>query len=277
MGKDGRSLSHPPSPPGMSCRTTLVTAYFEIGGGQHSPAEYRRWAANLRDSAACLVVFTDRPEIWRGGAGYGMHIVETALCAEARFLNRTWSFWRRQWFMDPEAQLHGGYLPYLVWNLKVRFLMRGVELNPFRSDHFFFVDAGYVRDRGASLATTVRAPRLSPRRGVRVLEVGAYTPAERGGGRFRYTVGQDRIAGGMFGGRVEDIRPWHDLYYGTVMVDYVRRGWFVGKEQNLLATMCAEHTAACVVIRPYGFPFFMGNVWFSLWNCLFGSTPFSEV
>jgi hypothetical protein len=251
------------------CRTTLVTVYFEIGGGKHQTGEYEEWIEALREAATCLVVFTDRPELWRDGRVF---VIEADLCAEGLFLNHTWSFWRRQWFVDPEAAIHKGYLLYLIWNLKPRFLLRATELNPFHSDHFFYVDAGYAREKG--LADTRGPPRLSGRKGVRVLQVGAY-PAEERRGHFRYTVGQDRIGGGMFGGRAEDIRGWHDLYYGT-MADYVKRGWFVGKEQNVMATLCAEHRHACVRIRPYGFPFFWGNIWFSMWNCLFGSTPYVE-
>ena len=94
--------------------------------------------------------------------------------------------------------------------------------------------------------------------------VGHYTPEELRVG-FHYTVGQDRVAGNLFGGHASAVAPWVRLYYQTLN-DYVERGWFVGKDQNLMATMCAQTPSACVLLDPGAWPY--ENPWFMLWDCV---------
>ncbi len=96
-----------------------------------------------------------------------------------------------------------------------------------------------------------------------------FAPEERWGGPspYHYTTGRDRIAGGLFGGPAAAVREWAALYY-RVLQQYVERGWFVGKDQNLMATLCAQHPTACSLAVPN---MTAGeNRWFTLWGCLLG-------
>ena len=250
---------HTPEAPGARCATTFVTEYFHIPS-KHLHEEYIQWIQNM--PPLCLVVFTDSPQLW--AKSDHTLVVHTTLCAEASFLNRSACFWREQWFQDPEAATHKGFLLYLTWNLKARFLSRAAEWNPYSSDYFFWIDAGYAR---YPLSGDGRAlvPSIDPTR-MHFLLVNRFTPVELKG-NYHYTVAQDRLAGNLFGGHRSAVAGWTRFYFLTFN-EYLKRGWFVGKDQNIMNTLCAEHPGVCLAVDPQ-----LGmwaNPWFSLWGCLMG-------
>ena len=54
----------------------------------------------------------------------------------------------------------------------------------------------------------------------------------------------------MIGFDKESISEWHEKYF-QVFRDYIDRGMFVGKDQNLMSTVCLE-TNMCLFIRSQG-------------------------
>lgn len=56
-------------------------------------------------------------------------------------------FWEDQHEKDPEKKIHPHYYLYWIWNEKLEFLRRTIELNPFNSDFFAWVDSGYLREQ----------------------------------------------------------------------------------------------------------------------------------
>jgi hypothetical protein len=252
------------------CPTTFVTQYFRIPS-KHDPEEYRAWIRSLQ--GMCLIVFTDSPHWWHAD---DQVLVHADICHEGRALNQSACFWREQWHHDPEARLHRSYQLYLAWNLKPWFLKEAVRLNPFQSDWFFWIDAGYRRaspsssSKGGLTYTAGNARDLVPAamdaNVMNFLLIQPF-PAEEVNGGYHYTTGRDRIAGNLFGGHKRAIHAWVDLYY-QVFQEYVDRRWFVGKDQNLLNTLCTEHHDACALIDPR-----VGaweSSWFTMWQCLLG-------
>ena len=216
---------------------------------------------------ACFLVFTDSPALWATTGPRAVPLViETKLCDEGRALNQTTQFWRQQWFHDPEARIHKGFHLYLTWNLKPYFLQEATRLNPFRSQYFFWIDAGYMRSIDQAYGDVRSMVPTLYRPAMHFLLVGDFGSAELRGEPFRYTVGQDRVAGNMFGGHASTIQPWAQLYYQTFQT-YINRGWFVGKDQNIFNTLCIEHPDACVLLKPH--VWFGENPWFKMWDCLF--------
>lgn len=258
-------LEHPPPRHGVpkraeTCPTTFVTQYFQVPG-KHAHSEYVDWVSNLRGKA-CMLIFTDTPLLWQGD----QHavVIRTSICAEGRALNRSQCFWREQWHLDPEAGMHHSYQLYIAWNLKPYLLAEGVRLNPWSSQSFFWIDAGYMRrpTQGEALGLV---PRIPENRDQMVFMLVAPFSRQERAGLYHYTVFEDRIAGNMFGGSAEAVTAWSALYY-RVLQEYVNRGWFVGKDQNIMNTLCIAHPRACSLVEPK--PGFMENPWFFLWECL---------
>ena len=241
---------------GITCPTTFVTQYFHIPS-KHEHSEYIKWIQSI--PPMCLLVFTDSPQLWNVS---DQVIVQTTLCSEGRVMNKSQCFWREQWGLDPEAGIHRSFLLYLTWNLKAHFLSEAVRLDPFTSEFFFWMDAGYARVPLRGEARTL-VPRIDPGR-VHFLLVGRFTENELRGS-FHYTVRQDRLAGNMFGGHKTSIPAWVDLYY-RVFRQYIDSGWFVGKDQNIMNTACTRHPSVCYIVDPR--VWYFGNPWFSMWECL---------
>ena len=55
------------------------------------------------------------------------------------------TFWRKQFTMDPEKELHKSTDLYKVWHEKKEFVKRAIALNPFEHDDFIWMDAGCIR------------------------------------------------------------------------------------------------------------------------------------
>lgn len=247
---------------GLTCPITFVTQYYQIPS-KHPHAHYVDWIKNIR--GVCLLVFTDSPELWNVSDQVVFHT--PSICEEGRALNRSQCFWREQWMYDPEASIHRSYQLYLAWNLKPHFLSEAVRLDPFGSDYFFWMDAGYMRtpsrsgdDARSLVPSSIKSTRMH------FLLVNRFSQAELSG-QYHYYTHQDRIAGNMFGGHRTTVQPWVDLYY-QVFRQYVDAGWFVGKDQNIMNTVCARHPSACYLVDPMVSVF--ANPWFSMWECLLG-------
>lgn len=225
-----------------SCPTTFVTQYFQIPS-KHSLSEYMEWIRNLHDADICLLVFTDSPHLWHGQRHA---VIKTSICAEGVALNRSECFWREQWYKDPEAFIHRGFYLYIAWNLKPYFLSEAVRINSFSSQYFFWIDAGYAR-APIDLKLSTQVP-IIPRTRVVFFIMGQFSEAELAKDWFHYTINQDRLEGGLFGGRAEAVMAWVSLYY-NVLQQFVSRDWFVGKDQNLMNTVCIRYPTACALVK----------------------------
>ena len=261
------------TPKRRSCNTTFVTQYFNIPS-KHTMMEYASWISNLE--GMCLLVFTDSPQLWRHrDHDHDVVIIETKLCTEARVLNQTGCFWQEQRALDPEAAIHRTPLVYLAWNLKPYFVKEGARLNPFDSQWFFWIDVGFMRSSTGGGDKTWLYPAVHgdardlvpdlSQSAMHFLTVHEF-PAEEMSGHFHYSTHQDRIAGNLWGGHAECVAPWVDLYYQTLL-DYVdRRGWFVGKDQNIMNSLCTENHARCILVDPR--KYLWENPWVGMWECL---------
>jgi hypothetical protein len=240
------------------CVTTFVTAYFDIPS-KHSRQEYEKWISNQGNT--CLLIFTDAPELW---AVAGQMIIHTSLRDEGRALNMSSEFWNKQRLTDPESMIHKSPWLYIIWNLKPYFISTAVRLNPFSSEYFFWIDAGYTRTPKIGNARSL-VPVLKNNNTVYFMLIEHFTRQEMIG-NFQYTTGMDRIAGNMFGGHGSAVRSWSSLYY-TVFNEYVKKGWFVGKDQNIMNTLCVEHPSMCSFFSTL-VCYYNEDVWFTMWDCL---------
>ena len=73
-----------------------------------------------------------------------------------------------------------------------------------------------------------------------------------------------RLSGNCQGFDLESVYDWHSKYF-SVFQDYLQRGSFVGKDQNLMATACLESNL-CLLFKSNG-------DWFQLQKYLTGLHP----
>jgi hypothetical protein len=63
-------------------------------------------------------------------------------------------------------------------------------------------------------------------------------------------IGRDLIQGTVFGGSPESIQWWSKLYYATIHL-YIRKKWFVGKDQDTMNALAFAHPERIQIILAF--------------------------
>ena len=142
--------------------TTLVTCYYPLRS-KYPDAQYIQWARTFLQLDASIVLFTEPAlaPLFRsiheqqhaqqqqhahhaGGATNKLCILEVPF----EQLD-AWTLWKEQWIqqheLDPEKNIHSPEL-YAIWAQKAFFVKKAVDLNPFKTEFFFWCDIGAFRE-----------------------------------------------------------------------------------------------------------------------------------
>ena len=168
----------------------------------------------------------------------------------------TESFWKEQHTIDLEAKVHRGTGVYKIWNEKLIFIHAAMDLNPFNSPTFTWIDAGYFRNDGDSKeGTPVVHLNITkagvPTSKVLLLHVRNDSLEKTGKGRVA-------TAGNSFIGTSEAFYDMYDKYYLTLW-DWVVNKIFIGSDQHVMAETCYRYPSVC-------YPYFPGRFksWFAM-------------
>ena len=244
------TVTHPIPPvqsTAQSCPITWVTSYYRIPG-KHSHGDYVQWIRNMKEINMCLVMYTDVFDVSFGHPSTTL-IVPTSLCAVSSYhLNMTSSEWNRELSIDPECRHHNHYQLYWVWAMKPFFLNATAARNPFRSEAFFWIDAGYFRDErhnGMDI-TTVRTHSIKPGAMTFILVYPLWL--WRLNECISSPVFLDAIAGNLFGGDALAVHSWC-RHYEQMLLLYHANSWFLGKDQTVMNSICLQTPDLCHYIK----------------------------
>ena len=238
-----------------SIGVTVVTAYYPMKS-KFKFDDYIRWITQFWPSISCSLVFYTEPELVSRFQEVFASRPNTEVCglpfsSLAAFEKLSYGTWRETAALDPESG-HSVEL-YAIWYEKKEFVLRTIARNPFHSDRFVWCDAGICRN-SAWISHLGRFPHREaiPRGKMLVLEVDPLRPEdcrwEKGiPGRF------DKVT--TFGGGVlaSDADGWvrWSKAYDVMLMRYHLAGRFIGKDQNIMASMILENPdLAAVVKRP---------------------------
>ena len=168
--------------------------------------------------------------------------------------------WEEQEKMDHEQNIGHNRQLYSVWNEKTNMMKIVSEVNPFSSSFFVWLDIGAIRHDGYNHQQMVqKVPQDS---GVLLLSVEPFTEEElsledeKSVADFSRLV---RIGGGTIGCDQTSLERWHTAYYNT-MINNLKMGKFMGKDQIMMATTCLETDLCLLVQRGLG-DWFMLQPW----------------
>ena len=222
---------------------TIVTAYFKIKNSKHSNEEYMGWMKNTLIMNYPFIVYILKNDI--DTKKYILKCREDKLSITQiieidfeDFIVSKYN-WDKQYEIDPEKHIHNKFL-YMIWNEKTEFLYKSTINNPFNSEIFFWLDIGYIRDiRTEFYYTNIDINKI---------------PKDK---LLLYEVDNDKkyIAGGMFGGYINSIIFWRNIYYQHLNNSIKSK--FCGKEQDLMKDLVGMHPDKLKVINGY-------NDWFYL-------------
>jgi hypothetical protein len=238
---------------------TIVTAYFDTKS-KHSSAEYKQWMSNMLSLQDGMVIFTtpDMVSMITQLRKHALHltkVVPTDLHQLRMATAYDEAFWKRQHSLDPESGIHESYQLYWIWDEKTEFLKRAVDMNPFNSSFFAWVDIGYFREtkfNGQNMLKRIPSDLGESQMlmlDVNPLMIGApgYDPKH---GKY--------IGGGFIGGYETGIRKWHSEFYAMLER---HKDTFIGKDQPIMWKTCEANPGLCKLVVPdstgeYGDPWF---------------------
>jgi len=154
------------------------------------------------------------------------------------------------------------YHPFLY--VRKIFLHETARLNPFNTEQFMWVDAGYFR----------KGPR-SPRRSPIVRNNVTANGAGRNQVVLQQVLGEPsyEIAAGVWGGTFTALQAFSDRYWETFWHMVVTKTGSVAKEQRVFVWLCKSFPEVCAVKRSRDMDWFaMGERWLRTNTSSFAST-----
>ncbi len=238
---------------------TLVTAFYEMKS-KFPSAQYLQWIQNFfHNYPGYMVIYTDdkyKPLFEEMRAAFQDKTKIICLPRESWGACKDFpdGFWESQYELDHEK----GHSPelYKIWYQKNDFVQRTIKANPFGHKKFMWCDAGAVRDSFTQkcISAMTHGQRIHADK-MSVLQIEPFTADERavyhtkGLANFQYN--KNRIGGGILAGGVEAWRTW-DKHYREMIGEMVKKGMFVGKDQNVFANMVLRWPSDAHVVVPSG-------------------------
>lgn len=233
---------------------TIITTMFKIPKSKHSTKDYKKWSAKFFSSLGSpLVAYVDEfwseifikecilrnlnafifivPNIWK-------ILMELEIKRNKTYLEK---YLLNQEILDPDKKTHSLEL-YAIWNLKLYLLNKTAYLNPFDSKFFLFTDSGawrgkvfkkwpdhrFIIDLGIKLNDKILFGQINE-------------PDPK-----NFSIFKDLIQGTFFFGSTQAIRDISKEYY-NLHDEWLDKGWFIGKEQNLLNFLTYVKNSALIV------------------------------
>ncbi|CAF0935039.1 unnamed protein product [Adineta steineri] len=251
--------------------TTVVIVYFPLSKSKHSNAQYQSWLENLLGFCQSpIIIYTSieyKPilqQLRRNSSLRTHFIVEYNLPFEISPIKKLVPIFEQQYLTDPERAYHSIEL-YAVWCAKPFILNRSVELNPFRTKYFLYIDAGAFRSSNYRFQSWPYEPSIHSILANNKLLFGMISPLPRQFCPLLYTVNKslirhDLIQAGLMGGTADAIHWWTSVFYETIDI-YISKNFFIGKEQNLMNAIALMYPHRINMML--SFRTSCGNKWFA--------------
>uniref|UniRef100_A0A6C0I2F7 Uncharacterized protein n=1 Tax=viral metagenome TaxID=1070528 RepID=A0A6C0I2F7_9ZZZZ len=239
---------------------TIVTAYFRLPKSKASPEKYNEWMSNMLANSNPMVIFCDEgsKELilgYRNKYGYGGHDKTVIIVTT---IKEFYSYQFAEHFVehvakDTERAVGHGPLLYMIWSEKSNFLKRAIELDPFKTDYFLWVDIGCFRVLNTRFLAWPNPDRIAKLDHTKVLllSVSPFTEEELNCHNvtnlplFQF---KNRIGGTMFGGGKEVLLSWHQKYYDMLRT-FIEIDRFIGKDQSIMNSVYLLNRDMCELVN----------------------------
>ena len=220
-----------------------------IRSGKHDVEEYKTWLQNFLSMTDPLIFFCKPNSVWedtvRTHRQHAPTIIATVPFEELPTVKSfTHSFWQSFGIQrDPQQGLR--YVRakdtrlYQIWNAKAIFLEESAIVNPFDTEHFVWLDAGYFRDElvsGVIVRNNMTENGLSLNQKQMIFQ--NVFPKEQG-----YL-----IAAGAFGGSTAAVHQFYKNYWKTFWYMVTKHHYSsIGMEQYVLVHLCKSFPEQCLI------------------------------
>ncbi|CAF0935595.1 unnamed protein product [Adineta ricciae] len=174
------------------------------------------------------------------------------------------STFEQQYRIDPERSYHSIDL-YAVWCAKSFMLNHTVELNPFQTKFFLYMDAGAFRSSKYRFQVWPDVPTLSKILDNNRFLLGLIAPLSHQFCPLDYKttngpVKKDLIEAGFMAGSIDAIRWWTSVFYETIH-NYRKENFFIVKDQYIINVIALVHSNHINVLLPFRSS--CGDIWFA--------------
>ncbi|CAF1371880.1 unnamed protein product [Adineta steineri] len=251
--------------------TTVVIAYFPLSKSKYNKGQYQLWLENLLGFCQSpIIIYTSieyQPilqQLRRNNSLRTHFIVEYNSSLEMPLIKKLVPIFEQQYLTDPERAYHSVEL-YAVWCAKSFILNRSVELNPFQTKYFLYMDAGAFRSSNYRFERWPYEPSIHSILANNRLLLGMISPLSRQFCPLSYTInkgpiGHDLIEGGLIGGTSDVIHWWTSMFYETIN-NYISKNFFIGKDQYLMNAIALTYPHRINMML--SFRTSCGNIWFA--------------
>ena len=279
QGLEGLRAFHKLDGPDSTCtgaKPTVVTAYYPIRS-KYGVDEYVKWIIQFWPNIHCNLVFYTEPSlvstfegIFKGRAS--SRVIGLPFSSLSAFEKVSPMVWISTHVLDTEPA-HTPEL-YALWYEKKEFVLRTIQTNPFHSKEFVWCDAGIGRyPEWIPCLGNFPDTKMIPRGKMLLLEIDPFNSED-------YIADVHGIKGqfgtrATFGGGIlaSDITGWNrwSKAYDAMLVRYYLAGRFIGKDQNIFASMALAEPELVVCVKR---PSMLGPIsgWFYLLFFLSGLT-----
>ena len=231
---------------------TIVSSYYKIKS-KHKPREYMDWINNIVKLNKSIVFFSDkrfmphlkriRPKKFYNKTIFNIVEMEDFYSYKT-FLNE----FTKSWKIDIEKSYHTIPL-YLIWAEKCSFLKRVIKENYFNSTCFYWIDAGYFREKGEMNKYAENWPSIKKcieDKRVLMAQVRNFSAIEKTKiinfdiNSHLYLQANINVAGNIFGGKPLSLLKFINLYYISIKL-FIKKNLFIGKDQNIFAYIAFSH------------------------------------
>lgn len=235
--------------------TTIVTAYFKLSLSKATHDIYVERMKNMLVIDNPMIIFCEEDcleliQFLRKDKISKTHIITTTFTEFHSY--KYIDTFLKHYEMDREKHVGHNIFLYLIWSEKSHFLKKAIELDPFKTDYFLWVDIGCFRCPNIDFINWPNPIRIKqiPKSKVLLLQVYPFKQEElqckvkEKLPSFQFT---NRIGGTIFGGGKEVLLKWHDLYYN--MLEYfISINRFIGKDQSIMNSLYLINRDLCELV-----------------------------
>jgi hypothetical protein len=239
----------------MDKNITFITAFIKINKNKYN-SNYIDWISNLLINLDNnLIIYTsieyyDIIKELRSKYEDKTVIIITKL--EDFYMYKYIDYLKKDNERDHEKNYHNTDL-YLIWNEKLKFLEKGILLNPFKTSYFAWCDIGYIRNKiyiDKYLKTFPNLDKLTDDK-IYMLNIDYEFNKEDFidpyNEKYRYI--SNIIGGGFIIGTENKLKEMINIYYNEIIPNYINKNLFIGKDQTLYVSLYLSYPSLINLIR----------------------------
>jgi len=252
----------------LESRVTVVTAYYEINS-KFPTSQYWKWINNFCSYPFNLVIFTSPNLVEKFTTLRSVNAHTQIIPLE---FNELFHYkYLDKYTQHYSADYNKSHSPdlYIIWAEKIKFVMRAIELNPFKTDKFVWCDIGVFRQEKLFQRYSVeRFPQYNKivNGKINLLLLQDFQPRdywEAHSGNIRgQRYGDVRFGGGIQGADVDTWRKY-EVLWDNMLRKYFENKRFAGQDQCIIGSIYLDNPDLFHTIRP-SFKSEDGDPWFYL-------------